>query len=190
VIGLLKVTYLAPTDVASAPMIIGGRIYADLASGTAGMQLSTYTADEGVPPGTAMLVMPGAQTNLRFRTNIGIFTQGDLPTVVRISAVRQDGVVMSTFDYTLNDPGQTGAFAQVPMTALPAIDGNPMAIKVQSLSGSPVGAYIAADQISADSVFVRASGSTEASPDPSKVSPRWGLRFSDEPTFGLYPREG
>jgi hypothetical protein len=63
---------------------------------------------------------------------------------------------MSTFDYTLNDPGRTGAFAQVPMTALASIDGNPMTIKVQSLSGSPVGAYIVTvDQISADSVFIQ-----------------------------------
>jgi hypothetical protein len=158
VLGLLKVSYLAPTDVASAPLIIGGRIYADLETGTAGMQLSTYTSDESVAPGNAVLVMPGAQTNLRFRTNVGIFSQGDLPTAVRITAVKQDGSVASTFDYTLNDAGLTGAFAQIPVIedTLPGIDGNPMTIKVQSLSGSRVGAYIVTvDQISTDTVFIQ-----------------------------------
>ena len=100
--------------------------------------------------------MPGAQSNLRFRTNIGLFSLGDLPTAVRISAVKQDGTVASTLDYQLNNPGHSGAFAQVPMTALPAIDGNAMTIKVQSLSGSPVAAYIVTvDQISSDTVFIQ-----------------------------------
>jgi hypothetical protein len=155
-LGLLKVSYQAPTDVASAPLIIGGRIYADLASGSAGMQLSTYSAAQTVAAGGRVLVMPGAQTNLRFRSNIGIFAAGDLPTTVRISAVRQDGVVTSTFDYVLNNPGQSGAFAQIPMTALSEIDGNPMTMRVQSLSGSAVGAYVVTvDEISADTMFIQ-----------------------------------
>ncbi len=156
ILGLLKVYYFAPTDIVTAPLIIGGRIYADLPTGTAGMQLAVYTQSQSVPPGNQVLVMPGAQANLRFRTNIGLFTLGDLPTTVRISAVRQDGVVMSTYDYQLNNPGQTGAYAQIPMTALPSIDGNPMTIKVQSVSGSPVAAYIVTvDQISSDTVFIQ-----------------------------------
>lgn len=156
ILGLLKVYYFAPTDIVTAPLIIGGRIYADLPTGTAGMQLAVYTQSQSVSPGSAVLIMPGAQSNLRFRTNIGLFTLGDLPTIARISAVRQDGTVMSTYDYQLNNPGQTGAFAQIPMTALPSIDGNPMTIKVQSVSGSPVGAYIVTvDQISSDTVFIQ-----------------------------------
>jgi hypothetical protein len=102
--------------------------------------------------------MPGAQSNLRFRTNVGIFSQGDLPTAVKVTAVRQDGSVASTFDYQLNNPGHTGVFAQIPVTAdtFPGIDGNAMTIRVESLSGSPVGAYIVTvDQISTDTVFIQ-----------------------------------
>ena len=89
-------------------------------------------------------------------SNVGLFSLGDLPTTVRISAIKQDGTVASTFDYQLNNAGHTGSFAQIPMTALPVIDGNPMTIKVQSVSGSPVGAYIVTvDQISSDTVFIQ-----------------------------------
>jgi PKD repeat protein len=155
-LGLLKVSYQAPTDVSSAPLIIGGRIYADLSTGTAGMQLATYSTAQTVPAGGGMLVMPGAQTNLRFRTNIGLFAAGDLPTSARITAKRKNGDVASTFDYVLNDPDKSGSFAQIPMTALSDIDGDPMTMLVQSLSGSPVGAYIVTvDQISADTVFIQ-----------------------------------
>jgi PKD repeat protein len=157
ILGLLKVSYNVPLD--GAPLIIGGRIYADLSTGTAGMQLSTYTADASVAPGSSStLVMPGAQTNLRFRTNIGIFTQGDEPTPVQIKAIKQDGTEAATFNYTLNDLGHTGAFAQIPITpdTFPGIDGNAMTIKVKALSGSPVGAYIVTvDQISTDTVFIQ-----------------------------------
>ena len=159
ILGLLKVSYAAPTDVASAPLIIGGRIYADLESGTAGMQLSTYTSDESVAAGSsAVLVMPGAQTNLRFRTNLGLFVQGELPTQAKITILRQDGTEAATATYTLNDTGKTGAFAQIPIVSnvFPGIDGNPMTVKVQSVSGSPVAAYIVTvDQISSDTVFIQ-----------------------------------
>ena len=155
VLGLLKISTVAPTDVATAPLILGGRIYADLSTGTAGMQLATYSnAETTAHLGT--LVMPGAQTNLRYRTNIGIFATTSQSTLARITAVRQDGSVTSTFDYQLNNPGHTGAFAQIPMTALDGIDGNPTTIKVQSVAGGPVGAYtVTVDQISADTVFVQ-----------------------------------
>lgn len=155
VLGLLKISTVAPTDVATAPLILGGRIYADLSTGTAGMQLATYSnAETSAHLGT--LVMPGAQTNLRYRTNIGIFATTSQSTLARITAVRQDGTVASTFDYQLNNPGHTGAFAQIPMTALDGVDGNPTTIKVQSVAGGPVGAYtVTVDQISADTVFVQ-----------------------------------
>jgi hypothetical protein len=157
ILGLLKVSYNVPLD--GVPIIVGGRIYADLSTGTAGMQLSTYTSAESVAPGgDAVLVMPGAQTNLRFRTNIGIFAQGDEPTPVEIKAIKQDGTEAATFHYTLNDPGQTGVFAQIPITeqTFPGIDGNAMTIKVRSLSGSPVGSYVVTvDQISTDTVFIQ-----------------------------------
>jgi len=155
VLGMLKVTYNAPPDVATAPLIIGGRIYADLSTGTAGMQLSVFTDSQSVAPGNSRLIMPGAQTNLRFRTNIGLFALGTLPTTVRIHAIKQDGTETSSYDFTLNDGGH-GAFAQIPMTALPTIDGNPMTIRVEALNGSRIGAYIVTvDQISADTVFIQ-----------------------------------
>lgn len=160
-LGLLHVYYTAPTDIATAPLKIGGRIYADLPTGTAGMQLSTYTGPQSIAPNAGSLVMPGAQTNLRFRTNIGIFTLGDLPTNVLITAINQDGTVGGTFQYQLNNPGHSGAFAQIPMISgasgtFPNITGDPLAIKVQALDGSPVGAYIVTvDQISADTVFIQ-----------------------------------
>jgi hypothetical protein len=155
-LGMLHISSLAPTDVATAPLILGGRIYAVLSSGTAGMQLSTYSNAQTVAAGGGVLVMPGAQTNLRFRTNIGIFATSSDPTNVHIVAVKQDGTVASTFDYMLNDPGHSGAFAQVPMTALIGVDGTPTTITVQSTAGGPVGAYIVTvDQISADTMFVQ-----------------------------------
>jgi hypothetical protein len=154
--GVLLISSLAPADIATAPLVIGGRIYADLSTGSAGMQLSTYSDAQTVGAGHGSLVMPGAQTNLRFRSNIGIFATSLEPTTVHITAVKQDGTTAGTFDYVLNDPGHTGAFAQVPMTAIPGIDGNPTTMKVQSLSGGAVGAYIVTvDQISADTVFVQ-----------------------------------
>jgi hypothetical protein len=58
------------------------------------MQLSIYSTSQGAAPGQA-LIMPGAQQNLRFRTNVGIFTMGELPTHVLITAVRKDGLVIS-----------------------------------------------------------------------------------------------
>jgi hypothetical protein len=120
------------------------------------MQLSTYSDAQTVAVGHGALVMPGAQTNLRFRSNVGIFATSLEPTTVHITAVKQDGTVAGAFDYVLNDPGHTGAFAQVPMTAIPGIDGNPTTMRVQSLSGGAVGAYIVTvDQISADTVFVQ-----------------------------------
>ncbi len=153
---MLKVSSIAPSDVATAPLILGGRIYADHDSGTAGMQLSTYSNAQTIAAGGGVLVMPGAQTNLRFRTNVGLFATSSEPTTVRITAVKQDGTVAGTFDYVLNNPDHTGAFAQVPMTAIPGIDGNPTTIKVQSLSGGRVGAYVVTvDQISADTVFIQ-----------------------------------
>jgi len=154
-LGLLKVFYSAPPDVATAPLIIGGRIYADLSTGTAGMQLSVYTDAQSVAAGSSALIMPGAQTNLRFRTNIGLFALGSLPTTVRIHALKQDGTEASTYDFTLNSGGN-GAFAQIPMSALPVIDGNPMTMRVEALNGSRIGAYIVTvDQISADTVFIK-----------------------------------
>jgi PKD repeat protein len=160
-LGLLKVSYSAPPDIATAPLRIGGRIYADLAAGTAGMQLSTYTSAQRAGPGQS-LIMPGAQQNLRFRTNVGVFTMGELPTQVLISAVGQDGQTLSSYGWQLNDPGSasstpTGSFAQIPLTVLSMIDGvHPMAIKVQAIDGSPIGAYIVTvDEISADTVFIQ-----------------------------------
>jgi PKD domain len=158
VIGLLKVTYSAPPDIASAPLIIGGRIYQDFPQGTAGMQLSVYASDKSVSVSNGRLYMAGAQTNLRFRTNVGIFAMGDLPTTVRITAVKQDGTLGGQYDYRLNDPGKSGAFAQIPVTedTFPDIDGDPMAMKVETLDGSPVGSYIVTlDNISSDTVFVQ-----------------------------------
>jgi hypothetical protein len=157
ILGLLKVSYNAPQD--GAPVIVGGRIYADLSTGTAGMQLSTYTAEKSLTPGgNAVLVMPGAQTNLRFRSNIGIFAQGDEPTPVEIQAIKQDGTVAATFNYTLNELGHSGAFAQIPITenTFPGVDGNAMTIKVRALSGNSIGAYVVTvDQISTDTVFIQ-----------------------------------
>src|SRR4029453_17324576 len=99
VLGMLKVSSIAPTDVATAPLILGGRIYADHDSGTAGMQLSTYSNPETIPAGGGVLVMPGGQTNLPFRTNGGLFATTSEPTTVRITAVKQDGSVAGTFDF-------------------------------------------------------------------------------------------
>ncbi len=75
-LGLLRISYRAATDSSTAPLLIGGRIYDDRgASGTAGMQLFVYSNGESVSPGSP-LVLPGAQQNLRFRTNIGFFCDG------------------------------------------------------------------------------------------------------------------
>jgi hypothetical protein len=154
--GVLRISYRAASDSATAPLLIGGRIYDDRGSaGTAGMQLFVYSNAESVEPGSP-LVLPGAQQNLRFRTNIGFFALGDLPTPVRVTAVKQDGTVAGTLDFSLNSPGQNGHFAQLPMLNIPGIVGEPMTIRVEVLGGSRVGAYVVTvDQISSDTVFVQ-----------------------------------
>lgn len=155
-LGLLRVSYRAAGDSTANPLLIGGRIYDDRgAAGTAGMQLFVYSNGESVALGNP-LVLPGAQQNLRFRTNIGFFSMGDLPTRVRVSGLKQDGTVAGTFEFLLNDAGRSGHYVQLPMSAIPGIVGEPMTIKVEVLEGSRVGAYVVTvDQISADSVFVQ-----------------------------------
>jgi hypothetical protein len=155
-LGVLRIYYRAAPDSATAPLLIGGRIYDDRGSaGTAGMQLFVYSNGESVSPGSP-LVLPGAQQNLRFRTNIGFFALGDLQTPVRVTAVKQDGTVAGTFDFILNAPGQNGHFAQLSMLQIPGIVGEPMTVRVEVLSGSRIGAYVATvDQISSDSIFVQ-----------------------------------
>ncbi|HSD71525.1 MAG TPA: hypothetical protein VLE54_01980, partial [Thermoanaerobaculia bacterium] len=154
--GVLRISYRAAPDSATAPLLIGGRIYDDRGSaGTAGMQLFVYSNAESVAPGSP-LVLPGAQQNLRFRTNIGFFAMGDQPTPVRVTAVRQDGTAAGSLDFILNDTGRSGHYAQLPMSAIPGIAGEPMTIRVEVLNGSRIGAYVVTvDQISSDTVFVQ-----------------------------------
>jgi hypothetical protein len=155
-LGLLRISYRAASDSSTAPLLIGGRIYDDRGNaGTAGMQLFVYSNGESVAVGSP-LVLPGAQQNLRFRTNIGFFAMGDLPTRVRVTAVKPDGVAAGTFDFVLNDSGHWGHFVQMSMAQIPGIVGDPMTIKVEVLEGSRVGAYVVTvDQISSDSIFVQ-----------------------------------
>jgi PKD repeat protein len=155
-LGLLRISYRAATDSTANPLLIGGRIYDDRGdAGTAGMQLFVYSNGESVAPGSP-LVLPGAQQNLRFRTNIGFFSMGDLPTRVRVSGVKLDGSVAGTFEFLLNDASRSGHYVQLPMSAIPGIVGEPMTIKVEVLEGSRVGAYVVTvDQISSDTVFVQ-----------------------------------
>ena len=154
--GLLKISYRAASDSTTNPLLIGGRIYDDRgAAGTAGMQLFVYSNGESVAPGSP-LVLPGAQQNLRFRTNIGFFAMGDLPTNVRVSGVKLDGTVAGTFEFKLNDGTLSGHYVQLPMSAIPGIVGEPMTVKVEVTEGSRVGAYVVTvDQISSDTVFVQ-----------------------------------
>ena len=155
-LGLLRISYRAASDSTAAPLLIGGRIYDDRGTaGTAGMQLFVYSNGESVAPGSP-LVLPGAQQNLRFRTNIGFFSMGDLLTRVRVTAVKQDGSATGTFDFVLNDSTRSGHYVQLPMSAIPGIVGEPMTIRVEVLEGSRVGAYVVTvDQISSDTVFVQ-----------------------------------
>jgi hypothetical protein len=155
-LGLLRISYRAASDSSTAPLLIGGRIYDDRGvAGTAGMQLFVYSNGESVAVGSP-LVLPGAQQNLRFRTNIGFFSMGDLPTRVRVTAVKPDGTEGGRFEFILNDSTRSGHYVQVPMSAIPGIVGDPMTIKVEVLDGSRVGAYVVTvDQISSDSIFVQ-----------------------------------
>jgi len=155
-LGLLRISYRNAGDSTTAPLLIGGRIYDDRgAEGTAGMQLFVYSNGESVTMGSP-LVLPGAQQNLRFRTNIGFFAMGELPTRVRLTAVKPDGSEGGRFEFLLNEPSQSGHYVQVPMAAIPGIVGDPMTIKVEVLEGSRVGAYVVTvDQISSDSIFVQ-----------------------------------
>ena len=155
-LGLLRIFYRAASDSSTAPLLIGGRIYDDRGdAGTAGMQLFVYSNGESVAVGSP-LVLPGAQQNLRFRTNIGFFAMGDLPTRVRVTAVKQDGAAGGEFEFLLNEPTQSGHYVQLPMSAIPGIVGDPMTVRVEVLEGSRVGAYVVTvDQISSDSIFVQ-----------------------------------
>jgi hypothetical protein len=155
-LGLLRISYRAASDSSTAPLLIGGRIYDDRGTeGTAGMQLFAYSDGESVAPGSP-LVLPGAQQNLRFRTNIGFFAMGDLLTRVRVTAVKQDGSVAGLLDFVLNDSTRSGHYVQLPMSAIPGIVGDPMTIRIEVLEGSRVGAYVVTvDQISSDTVFIQ-----------------------------------
>jgi hypothetical protein len=156
--GLVRVFYRAAADSATAPLLIGGRIYDDRGSaGTAGMQLFVYSNGESVEPGSP-LVLPGAQQNLRFRTNIGLFALGDAPTRVRVTAIQESGAPAASQEFVLN--GQYGHYVQLRMVdflqGVPAFTSETLTIRVEVLEGSRVGAYVVTvDQISSDTVFVQ-----------------------------------
>jgi hypothetical protein len=155
---LVRVFYRAAADSATAPLLIGGRIYDDRGSaGTAGMQLFVYSNGESVEPGSP-LVLPGAQQNLRFRTNIGLFALGDAPTRVRVTAIQESGAPAASQEFVLN--GQYGHYVQLRMVdflqGVPAFTSETLTIRVEVLEGSRVGAYVVTvDQISSDTVFVQ-----------------------------------
>ena len=157
--GLLKVTYAADAETSTAPLLVSARAYDDRSTttgGTAGTALSSFSGGDSIGVGDAPIVIPGAETNDRFRTNVGIFALDDEVTGVLVTAVDKDGNVVGSAGGALNNPGQAGPWLQFPIASIPGLPAEPVSLRVEVTSGGRIGAYaINIDQKSADTTFIK-----------------------------------
>jgi PKD repeat protein len=158
--GLLKVSYAADAETAIAPLLVSARAYDDRSAttgGTAGTALSSYSSVDAIGFGDAPIVIPGAETNDRFRTNVGVFALDDEVTVVKVTAVDKDGLVVGVADgIALNNPGETGPWGQFSISQIPNLPDEPVSLRVEVAFGGRIGAYaINIDQKSADTTFIK-----------------------------------
>jgi PKD repeat protein len=158
--GLLKISYAADAETPTRPVLVSARSYDDRSTttgGTAGTALSSYSGADATAAGEAPIVIPGAETNDRFRTNVGIFALDDETTTILVTAVDKDGNVVGTAPPSaLNIPGQTGPWLQFPIALIPGLPAEPVSLRVEVTGGGRIGAYaINIDQKSADTTFIK-----------------------------------
>ncbi|MGE5276270.1 MAG: hypothetical protein ACM3SU_04690, partial [Acidobacteriota bacterium] len=156
--GLLRVTYPADAETPTNPVYVSARSYDDRSTttgGTAGTALSTYVAGDSIAPGDAPIVLPGAEQDDLFRTNIGVFALDDGPAGALVWAVDKDGnAIGSPIGIALNQGGGS-AWSQFPISVIPNLPAEPFSVRVQSLQGR-IGAYaFNIDQKSLDTTFIK-----------------------------------
>jgi hypothetical protein len=160
--GLLRITYPADAETTTAPVLVSARAYDDRSTttgGTAGTTLVSYSGGDAVAYGEEALVIPGAESNDRFRTNVGIFALDDEETNVDVTAVDKDGNVVGALQgFALNQAGLNGPWRQFPVSLIPNIPAEPVSLRVVVTRGGRVGAYaINIDQKSSDTTFIKAT---------------------------------
>jgi hypothetical protein len=165
--GLLRILHFEDPDSSSNPLVISSRNYDDPSdgSGTAGTQLAVYSNSQTTKSGNPALVMPGAENSERFYSVIGFFSLDATPTTGRVSAVGAGGKEVGFFDFALNQPGGSGRFGQVFLTALkdpanPAspssIPPTPVTIRVSVTQGGRVSGYaVTVDLKTNDLTFIQ-----------------------------------
>ena len=156
--GLLRVSYPPDSQTATNPVLVSARAYDDRSTttgGTAGTALSSFAAADAITVGDAPIVIPGAELDDLFRTNVGFFALDDESTVVKVTAVDKDGNVVGEVPaIPLN--GASGPWAQLPVSLIPNIPSEPFSLWVEVLSGGRIGTYaINIDQKSSDTTFIK-----------------------------------
>ena len=154
--GVLRIYYAADADSASRPLMIGSRNYDDQPTGTAGSQLAVYTRVHSVTPGQK-LYLTGVEDSARYASRIGVFTFDSGPATGRIVVVAPDGSEAGSVAFTLG--GGSGRFGQISLTD-PGMNfrnpGAPVTIRVESASGSRLGAYaFTVDKVTLDTNFIQ-----------------------------------
>lgn len=158
--GLLRVTYPADAETPTDPIYVSARSYDDrraTTGGTAGTALSTYAAGDAVGVADASIVIPGAEQDDRFRTNVGVFALDDGPAGALVWAVDKDGhAIGDPIGIALNQ-GDAGPWSQFPISVIPNLPVEPFSVRVQALAGR-VGAYaFNIDRKSLDTTFIKAT---------------------------------
>ena len=159
--GLIRVTYPADADTATNPVYVSSRAYDDRSQttgGTAGSALSTYAAVDAIASGDSSLVIPGAEQDDAFRTNVGLFALDDTLTIANVTAVDDGGnVVGGPFGVALNQDGVSGPWSQFPISAaFSSLPAGVFSLRVDVVQGGRAGAYIInIDQKSLDTTFVK-----------------------------------
>jgi PKD repeat protein len=158
--GLLKISYAADAETPTQALLVSARAYDDRSAttgGTAGTALSSYSSGDAIGFGDVPIVIPGAETNDRFRTNAGVFALDDEVTVVKVTAVDKDGLVVGVMDgIALNNPGSSGPWVQFPISLIQNLPVEPVSLRVEVAFGGRVGAYaINIDQKSSDTTFIK-----------------------------------
>lgn len=158
--GLLRVTYPADGETPTNPVYVSARSFDDRSAttgGTSGTALSTYAAGDAVAADGTVLVIPGAEQDDRFRTNVGVFTLDDGPAGALVWAVDKDGnAIGSPIGIALNQSG-SGPWSQFPISAIPNLPAEPFSVRVQSLGGRVSAYAFNIDQKSLDTTFIKAT---------------------------------
>jgi hypothetical protein len=155
--GILRIFYPEDDESATRPLIIGSRNYNDDPTGTAGSQLSVYTAAQA---GRASqdLFLTGVEDSDRYASRIGVFAIDPGPVTGRIVVVAPDGSEVGSAGFSLG--GSSPHYGQIALTD-PNLHftnpGKPVSIRIDQVSGGRVGAYaFTVDKVTLDTNFIQA----------------------------------